>query len=53
MEKLGKYDHTLFPAQSILESSALFKASPFNKLTNEQLEAKAEIIEKINLRKLQ
>ena len=48
-KKLGKYDHTLFPAQSILESSALFKASPFNKLTNEQLEAKAEIIEKINL----
>lgn len=45
---LGKKDKRLFPAQQILESSALFKASPFNKLTDEQLRAKTEIIDKIN-----
>jgi DUF2075 family protein len=38
----------LFPLQEIVESSALFKASPFNKLTAEQLEAKALIINKVN-----
>lgn len=48
-KKLGKKNHDLFPAQEILESSALFKASPFNKLTSEQLKAKSEIIEKIRL----
>lgn len=45
---LGTKNHDLFPAQKILESSALFKASPFNKLTNEQLTAKIQIIDKIN-----
>lgn len=38
----------LFPAQALLESSALFKASPFNKLTAEQLNAKSLVIEKVN-----
>lgn len=38
----------LFPLQEVVESSALFKASPFNKLTAEQLEAKALIISKVN-----
>ena len=47
-KKLGKQDPKLFPAKKILESSALFKASPFNKLTDEQLRAKTEIIDKIN-----
>lgn len=47
-KKLNKHNKYLFPAQSILESSALFKASPFNKLTTEQLNAKEIIIEKIN-----
>lgn len=46
--KLGNKNKRLFPAQQIIESSALFKASPFNKLTDEQLKAKSEIIEKIN-----
>ncbi|MBN3488398.1 DUF2075 domain-containing protein [Lactobacillus acidophilus] len=45
---LGNYDENLFPEKNILESSALFKASPFNKLTDEQLNAKTEIIDKIN-----
>ena len=47
-KKLNKQNKYLFPSQSILESSALFKASPFNKLTTEQLNAKEIIIEKIN-----
>ncbi|QNQ82276.1 DUF2075 domain-containing protein [Lactobacillus sp. PV037] len=47
-KKLNKENKTLFPAQSILESSALFKSSPFNKLTTEQLNAKEKIIDKIN-----
>ncbi|QDD70402.1 ATP-dependent exonuclease [Lactobacillus amylovorus] len=47
-KKLGKQDPKLFPAKKILESSALFKVSPFNKLTDEQLRAKTEIIDKIN-----
>ena len=47
-KKLGRYNSRLFPAQELLESSALFKASPFNKLTSEQLAAKQHIIEKIN-----
>lgn len=47
-KELGKHNSTLFPAQKVIESSALFKASPFNKLTSEQLDAKTEIIDKIN-----
>lgn len=47
-KELGKKDPDLFPAQKVLESSALFKASPFNKLTEEQIQAKTKIIEKIN-----
>lgn len=45
---LNKKNKELFPAQKLLEDSALFKASPFNKLTSEQLKAKSLIIEKIN-----
>lgn len=45
---LNKKNPSLFPAQALLESSALFKASPFNKLTTEQLRAKNLIIEKVN-----
>lgn len=47
-KKLGRNNKRLFPAQQIIASSALFKVSPFNKLTDEQLKAKYEIIEKIN-----
>ncbi|MGN1284339.1 MAG: DNA/RNA helicase domain-containing protein, partial [Candidatus Limosilactobacillus intestinavium] len=45
---LNKKNDELFPAQKLLEDTALFKASPFNKLTSEQLKAKSLIIEKIN-----
>lgn len=48
-KKLNHYNSSLFPVQRIVESSALFKAFPFNKLTTEQLNAKSEIIEKINI----
>ncbi len=48
MEKLGKQNEDLFPARKIIESSAIFKASPFNKLTSEQLLAKSKVIDKIN-----
>ena len=48
-KKLGEKNSELFPKQRIIESSALIKVSPFNKLTNEQLKAKSQVIEKINL----
>lgn len=38
----------LFPIQSALKAKAIFKSSPFNKLTDEQLRVKAEIITKID-----
>lgn len=47
-KKLGKQNEDLFPARKIIESSAIFKASPFNKLTSEQLLAKSKVIDKIN-----
>ncbi len=47
-KKLGNQNDDLFPARKIIESSAIFKASPFNKLTNEQLLAKSKVIDKIN-----
>lgn len=42
--KLRSKNKKLFPMESVIKDSALFKASPFHKLTNEQLEAKMEII---------
>lgn len=42
--KLHKKNPVLFPAESIIRDSALFKASPFHKLTNEQIEAKKQIM---------
>ena len=44
---LNKKNKYLFPAKSIVRNSAIFKSSPFHKLTNEQLKAKNEIIFKI------
>lgn len=40
---LRNKDKKLFPAESIVRDSALFKASPFHKLSEEQLCAKREI----------
>lgn len=45
---LGKHDPELFPAMREIEDSAIFKASPFHKLTAEQRQDKAKILEIIN-----
>lgn len=42
--KLHRIKPDLFPIQRIVEESALFKASPFHKLTPAQLDAKKEIL---------
>ena len=43
----NEYDKELFPTESQIKESALFKASPLHKLTEEQEDAKDKIIEKI------
>lgn len=45
--KLRQKNKELFPLESVIRDSALFKASPFHKLTKEQFEAKDQIIMKI------
>ena len=45
---LRKRNQSLFPIESIVRNSAIFKASPFHKLTEEQIEAKNTIINKIS-----
>lgn len=45
--QLHKKDNELFPLESVIRDSALFKASPFHKLTPEQLDAKNAILLKI------
>ena len=42
--KLRKFDKRLFPLERTIRDSALFKASPFHKLTDEQLDAKDRIM---------
>ncbi len=44
---LNKKNKILFPIESINKDSAIFKASPFHKLTQEQINAKEEILNKI------
>ncbi len=44
---LHHYDSKLFPVESLIRDSALFKASPFHKLTAEQIAAKQLIYQKI------
>nr|WP_277627978.1 DUF2075 domain-containing protein [Arsenicicoccus dermatophilus] len=41
--QLRAHDERLFPTEKIVRESALFKASPFHKLTQQQLAAKAQI----------
>ncbi|WP_409484323.1 DUF2075 domain-containing protein [Arsenicicoccus dermatophilus] len=41
--QLHAHDAHLFPTETIVRESALFKASPFHKLTRQQLAAKAQI----------
>lgn len=45
--ELRRKNKKLFPLESVIRDSALFKASPFHKLTNEQIKAKNEIMLKI------
>lgn len=45
--KLRERNKELFPLESVIKDSALFKASPFHKLTNEQMIAREKIISKI------
>lgn len=45
--KLRKKDPLLFPAESAIKDSAIFKASPLHKLTPEQESAKEIIIQKV------
>ncbi|MRI82723.1 DUF2075 domain-containing protein [Aerococcaceae bacterium DSM 109653] len=45
--QLRKENHQLFPVESIIKDSALYKASPFHKLSEEQLHAKEKIKTKI------
>jgi len=46
-QELRKKNKTLFPLKNIIEDSALFKASPFHKLTHEQTDAKEKIYNKV------
>ena len=48
-QQLRMYDNTLFLSESIIESSAIFKASPLHKLNEEQLLAKEKMLESIDL----
>lgn len=45
--KLRRANKDLFPAESAIKDSAVFKASPLHKLTNDQEEAKELIIQKV------
>lgn len=45
--KLHKRNKNLFPLEQIIKDSAFFKASPFHKLTEEQMIAREKIILKI------
>lgn len=45
--KLMKENKELFPLESSIKDSAIFKASPLHKLTEEQQEAKGKIMEKV------
>ena len=47
-EALGNENNELFPTEKIIHESAIYKASPLHKLTEEQEEAKRKILEKIH-----
>lgn len=46
-KKLQRKNKELFPLESIIRDSAIFKASPFHKLTREQMNAREDIIIKV------
>lgn len=45
--KLNQFDQNLFPVESVIQDSALFKASPFHALTTEQEHARELILRRI------
>lgn len=45
--ELKKDNEELFPAESMIKDSAIFKASPLHKLTQEQIKAQELIIERV------
>lgn len=45
--KLRSFDKSMFPTRKRIEDAAIFKASPFHKLTEEQTNAKNQIMFKI------
>ncbi|WP_346016429.1 DUF2075 domain-containing protein [Ignavigranum ruoffiae] len=45
--ELRKIEPKLFPLEQVIRQSAIFKASPFHKLTYEQLDAKDQILSSI------
>lgn len=47
-EKLRIENKELFPSESAIKDSAVFKASPLHKLTEEQEEIKAKIIQRVS-----
>ncbi|ANZ61096.1 DUF2075 domain-containing protein [Secundilactobacillus paracollinoides] len=46
--ELRTVDNDLFPLERIIQDSAIFKASPFHKLTDEQNDAKNLILERVS-----
>ena len=46
-KKLRKHNKEIFPLETSIKDSAIFKASPLHKLTEEQQKAKEMIIEKV------
>lgn len=46
-KKLQRKNKELFPLERIIKDSAIFKASPFHKLTREQMNAREDIILKV------
>lgn len=47
-DQLHQKNEKLFPNSGELKTKAIFKSSPFNKLTDEQLKVKTEVINKID-----
>lgn len=45
--KLNRYQPEIFPAESVIRDSAIFKASPFHTLGKDQLEAESAILQLI------
>lgn len=46
--KLRKHDDVLFPLERLIQESALFKASPFHRLNEQQVDAKVKILDAID-----